>query len=126
VRPTVSCKTCGVPKSEADFYFHSPGVLANECKECKKTRNARHKVQKRYGMTLEEWTAFRARGCAICGCTHKIGVDHDHVTGEVRDALCERCNLGLGFFGESIEALARAIEYLARHSRAEEQEQWRF
>lgn len=57
--------------------------------------------------------------CAICGRTEeesgrRLAIDHDHTTERVRGALCNSCNTGLGFFGDNIRALQKAIEYLSR------------
>lgn len=55
-------------------------------------------------------------GCAICGrppeCEKRLAVDHDHSTGEIRGLLCERCNQGLGLFGDSPSRLREAADYL--------------
>ena len=40
--------------------------------------------------------------------------DHDHVTGKFRGWLCNKCNLGLGCLGDSIEAIERTLGYLRR------------
>lgn len=55
--------------------------------------------------------------CAICNKSeHENGkalaVDHDHDTGQVRGLLCDDCNIALGRFKDSPNALRRAIEYL--------------
>lgn len=76
----------------------------------------------RYGITLEQYEEIlTAQGgvCAICGGTklsrgNFFHVDHDHETGEIRGLLCDRCNHGLGKFGDSVEILQKAIEYLKR------------
>ena len=68
--------------------------------------------QRRYGITLAQSDKMKAYGCAICGSHHKLAIDHDHITGEVRGVLCNNCNLGLGKLGDSIDGLERAIAYL--------------
>ena len=60
--------------------------------------------------------------CPICGKNIVVGasvqtkdrlvVDHNHETGDVRGVLCWNCNVGLGFFEDKPESLARAIIYL--------------
>lgn len=55
--------------------------------------------------------------CAICGKTpvgRKLAVDHSHTTGQLRGLLCTRCNLGIGYFGDDINRLYRAVDYLLR------------
>lgn len=39
-------------------------------------------------------------------------IDHCHITGVVRGILCNRCNVGLGWFKDSTDNLLSAIEYL--------------
>lgn len=52
--------------------------------------------------------------CAICQKQLLKGahVDHDHETGVVRGILCNRCNIGLGYFSESPESLRNAAFYI--------------
>ena len=61
-----------------------------------------------YGIEPEHYAkllAAQAGVCAICGKPEtkivrgrllQLSVDHDHVTGEVRQLLCQRCNAGHG------------------------------
>lgn len=69
------------------------------------------------------WIAFAGK-CGICGCDMEmpqnrrgqsprtVAVDHDHVTGNVRGLLCNRCNKGLGMFEDNIEHMKNAIKWL--------------
>jgi hypothetical protein len=78
----------------------------------------------------EEWIGHKLAAqngcCGICG--RSFGnlvyvVDHDHNHCKKRRGcrrcwrglLCERCNWGLGLFGDSIRILAGAIVYLQDH-----------
>lgn len=45
----------------------------------------------------------------------KIHLDHDHNTGAFRGWLCNRCNLALGHFGDSIVGLEKGIAYLRKY-----------
>jgi hypothetical protein len=76
----------------------------------------RSKIKRAYGLTVEEYDAIIARGCAICRTQEgRICLDHDHATGQVRDALCEHCNRGLGHFRDRPDLLAVAADYLKEH-----------
>ena len=74
---------------------------------------------RRYGLTKEQFyqmVADREGKCDICHRVpeHELRVDHDHTTNTVRGLLCASCNSGLGFLGDTIEGLERAIEYLRK------------
>ena len=70
----------------------------------------------RYRLTRSELTELKARGCAICDATESIVVDHCHRTDKIRDALCQRCNAGIGLFLENSDLMKRAIAYLEKHN----------
>jgi hypothetical protein len=61
--------------------------------------------------------------CEICGkpetAKHKtsekikvLSFDHNHDSGKFRGWLCQKCNIGLGNFNDSVEILELAIKYL--------------
>lgn len=64
--------------------------------------------------------------CDICGSHIEEGIsnpniqraclDHDHVTGKQRGALCAICNSMLGFARDSIANLNNAVAYLIKWS----------
>ena len=41
--------------------------------------------------------------------------DHCHKTDAFRGWLCRSCNVGLGFLGDNIEGVEKAIAYLRKH-----------
>ena len=63
--------------------------------------------------------------CAIClkstdelksyNNGQKFGVDHNHITNQIRGLLCVNCNLALGNFKDSIQNLQNAIKYLTKY-----------
>jgi DNA-directed RNA polymerase subunit RPC12/RpoP len=77
---------------------------------------------KKYGLAPDEFQELlesQDYKCAICG-TDEPGktswnVDHDHKTNKVRGILCHRCNVGLGHFYDSVEALQEAVKYLIKN-----------
>jgi hypothetical protein len=85
---------------------------------------------KRYGLTPEEFGAkLEAQNgrCALCGSApdpdgkrsaSRLHQDHDHLTGQNRDLLCGRCNVGIGMFSDDPALLRAAAEYIERHRQA--------
>lgn len=62
--------------------------------------------------------------CAICGqpetelrngVVRHLAVDHNHFTGAIRALLCQRCNKGIGTFGDDVDLMLKAIAYLRHH-----------
>ena len=78
------------------------------------------KLQTAYKIGLIEYNEFfiiQSGQCAICGKHQKelkkrLHVDHDHKTGKVRGLLCNRCNLGLGTLGDSVDTIQKTLAYL--------------
>ncbi len=110
----------GVPKSE-HTKKHNREYMRQYSKDNPQDpkRNRRWKWLKRYGITPEEWDAlFEKQGkrCAICGtnAAWRWDTDHCHSTKRVRGILCHMCNMGLGAFRDSQNALLEAARYLGR------------
>lgn len=84
----------------------------------------RRSVIKSYGITEEDYTKMleqQDHKCAICG-TSDWGrpspcIDHDHITGEVRALLCNRCNRVLGFVEDNPELVTKIFDYLKIHGK---------
>lgn len=125
------CPDCNAVKPLEDFVRNSglPSGYAPYCKPCHNARGklSRDKVggsrtyhlKRRYGITAEDADAMLAEQdglCAICGVAPAAHVDHDHVTGAVRQLLCFNCNGGLGQFKDDPELLHRAAYYVALHT----------
>jgi len=87
-----------------------------------KLRRRHKRLKETYGIGIGEYQDTLIEQdfkCAICethvdNLDYPLDVDHDHETGEVRGLLCRRCNLGIGFFKDSIRLLKNAIEYLSK------------
>lgn len=81
------------------------------------------RVLKLYGITqqrYDEMLLSQDGRCAICS-TYEAGrgdgyfaIDHDHGTNKVRGLLCQKCNCGIGFFGDDVERMKRAIAYVEK------------
>jgi hypothetical protein len=129
------CWTCKQTKPAEEFYRHGKGRMRH-CRSCMRQRhrdrykatNGKDRVfdqslRRLYGITLEQYKAKEAEQegrCAVCGqvpeTDRRMHVDHDHVTGKLRDLLCHHCNLLLGNAQDSVERLRLAIAYLQRHA----------
>jgi hypothetical protein len=79
-------------------------------------RNKR--LQREYGITLEEHTQMlknQNECCAICQNKRPLRVDHNHSTGKVRGLLCDKCNVTIGLLDENITVTERLTAYLKQH-----------
>ena len=60
--------------------------------------------------------------CAICEMVFgddketRAYIDHCHVTGKVRQLLCNKCNRGLGHFDDDLTLVRKVVEYLEKHA----------
>lgn len=92
---------------------HKPALNAREQRRYYTKRDSI--LFTKYGLREVDVVALLAAqggGCAICGGNHLLGVDHDHVTGNVRGVLCRRCNSGIGQLGDDPARVERALIYL--------------
>ena len=133
------CRTCGEVKPIDQFSRRKDrwSGYTSKCKSChnkyykeywknteayekhkqRSRRNAPKKRAAKYGLTIDQVDRLFADAsgmCEICGDKPATCIDHDHVKGRVRGVLCRECNSGLGRFGDTIEGLQKAINYLAR------------
>jgi hypothetical protein len=92
------------------------------------TEASRHYGLKRYyGIDLakyQEMLLAQNGVCAICskpetsvvnGKIKPLAVDHCHDSEKIRGLLCARCNQAVGLFGEDVNILNNAIDYLRKH-----------
>ena len=108
------CKECRRKEVRQNHYDRG--------KEKNYTRNRKNALQRKYGISIEEYESLKLKQnnlCAICNKkdTQPLSVDHDHSTGEIRGLLCNRCNQGLGFFKDNIENLRNAERYLIKNGK---------
>lgn len=101
--------------------YHIPEVKQRRADEIREQRY--HVSPGRFAEMLME----QGGRCLVCGvhyteCKNAFSVDHDHgcCPGDrscgkcVRGLLCHACNVGLGYFKDSIKTLQRAVLYLKR------------
>lgn len=81
----------------------------------------RNVLKHRFGITIHQYEQIlRDQGsvCKICKqfrlqrLQRRMGVDHCHKTGKIRGILCAWCNSAIGNFGDDINLLKIAINYL--------------
>lgn len=112
----------GHPFDETNTYWDIRGKYRSRvCRICRRDRNTFR--QRLYGVPLDVYRAKLAAQnglCAICGGPpgkRSLNVDHDHVTGKVRDLLCATCNTGIGGLKDDPILMRRAADYIDRHRR---------
>ena len=115
------CRTCHNDRAR-NFYQENAGVYIRAYRkrnpELKTTAQYNHRLRT-YGLTPEKYQEmFDKQGgmCALAVCGRPIGcVDHDHLTEEVRELLCKKCNSGIGMLNDNPALVQAAADYLRRH-----------
>lgn len=103
---------------------YGPGWRAKNKEKCA-VYQKRAYVKRKFGLTLEAYERLMQQStCDICG--KKLGkstrgkldrrkcLDHCHKTKVVRGVLCNTCNIGLGYFQDSVGRLKAAIAYIEK------------
>ena len=105
------------PLSEYHYYKNKP---RSKCKECFNSDN--NSRFRRYNMNIDffnEMLIYQDNKCSICKNNFKTNkhafIDHDHITGNVRELLCPKCNALLGSCNDNIKILISAVSYLKKH-----------
>jgi len=117
-----TCTKCNVLKPQDVQHFRvnkqMKSGLDSWCRNCaNEYRNNKRKTvpPKEWNITGEDLNRFidakQEEECVICGELAEV-VDHDHLTGRIRGALCQRCNMGLGHFKDNPLLLQQAALYL--------------
>ena len=142
---TRACPRCNRPRPLNEFSKRKtkPGSYYSWCKACRATYGAaryeeqlerqkaysrkyyRKKQLAKHGLTpndYDEMLKAQDGSCAICGKTpeengKRLAIDHNHRTEEVRQLLCSRCNLVVGWLETDFETYEQARRYLQRHGR---------
>ena len=99
--------------------------LSYACRVCMKAEVRKYNLPAKYGISAAQFAEkLLAQGgkCACCSVTFDIEgkiadrpcVDHNHLTNEVRDLLCSRCNLTAGHMGDSSLRAEQLMAYLKK------------
>ena len=95
------------------------------CKSCMKTHIRKYNLPAKYGITpakFAEMLLTQGGRCACCNIQFNMEgktserpcVDHNHVSNEVRDLLCGRCNLAAGNVLDSSSRAEQLANYLKK------------
>jgi hypothetical protein len=92
---------------------------SNRYDMCRSCRAHHRRITRISKVEYEALLQAQNNACAICLRTveeinRTLDVDHDHVTDKVRGLLCNKCNLGLGYFKDNIDNLLSAKTYLTK------------
>jgi hypothetical protein len=101
-------KSCGCLKYQWSIF---PG------RKLTKEERAMRQRARRYNLSPEKIETILAKGCGVCGSHEGLHIDHDHTTDQVRGALCNRHNNGIGLFWDSPHELELAAEYVRGNGR---------
>lgn len=114
VARTAHCAVCGpvAVRERKEARKHSE----RRAWRCRLAEQAR-KWAYTYGLTAEEILARlhqQEESCAICKVKfhETFYIDHCHETMTFRGILCNNCNRGLGFLGDTVTSLEAAVQYL--------------
>ena len=140
---TKRCRKCHKDLSVTYFWGDKSNAdgLQHSCKTCGKLNTygyragagkvrfivTMHKSKlKRFKITPEDFDRMISAQdykCAICrlperamvyGVPKRLAIDHCHKTGRVRGLLCQACNRGIGYLGDSKDLLQAALKYLSK------------
>ena len=125
-----ACRMCRVILTVKNSIFVANG-LGSYCKKCNSDRSVWNYRRRRFGLTPKQYNEILEKQggvCAICNRKNNNGttlsVDHDHVTGEIRELLCNNCNVTIGNCEENIDILMKIINYLIKHKNLEKEFQF--
>ena len=72
---------------------------------------------KRRWLGYPEPTRPQPKRCECCSKSiSRLCLDHDHTTKKFRGWLCNKCNRGLGYLGDTVSAIRLAVRYLERNA----------
>lgn len=112
-------RAAGVQRVQAWRGALTPEQRTPEKIEAEKRREREYRLQRKYGIGVDEFDALLAAQdgrCAICGTDAPNGqgwqVDHDHESGAVRGILCFGCNVSIGHLNDNPALLRAAAAYI--------------
>lgn len=125
------CRTCREfqPLDLFRIRTDKPGeIRSSKCRPCvsknwhdNRDQNLATKAARNYGITAEQYTDLVNGSCHSCGgqntqSKRRLHIDHCHVTGVIRGALCHSCNTALGLLKEDPIRIWQLATYLELHT----------
>lgn len=113
-----TCKICKEEKPDTEYYKMGKFGLDTRCKPChNQERKTRGNIRKK---AIQDGLIYEGVPCSICGTSTTMVnntkttavADHCHDRMTLRGILCMSCNSALGKFGDNVETLKRALDYL--------------
>jgi hypothetical protein len=121
------CSKCKEWKASTEFCKNKTQLsgLNYACKACMKVQVREYNLPVKYGITSAQFAEkllTQGGKCACCKVQFKFEgarnnrpcVDHNHVTKEVRDLLCGKCNLAAGNVADSSVKAEQLAVYLKK------------
>lgn len=122
------CRSC-ISRKQAERYQRiKDNDPEKHEKIIKQSLNYYHRVRpdlkRSYGLTLDQYQSMldkQQNCCEICKVNFNTlnknpSVDHSHLTGKVRDLLCNHCSTILGLCKENVSILESTVQYIKKHS----------
>lgn len=120
------------PDNTYVYTSRKSGKEVRSCRTCVLRNNKRksytirgNHLKRKFGLTHEQFERMlsdQGKRCANQTCRTDVPggmgafhVDHDHITGKVRELLCARCNTVLGRVKDDVSILHGLINYLLKH-----------
>jgi hypothetical protein len=119
-----ACKEWKNPESFNKNKQQSSG-LNYSCKQCSKAEARKYNLPAKYGITTARFAEMLLAQGGKCACCEKQFnmegkssdrpcVDHNHLSGEIRELLCGRCNLAAGNVMDSSSMAEKLASYLKK------------
>lgn len=121
------CKRCGLTRPISQFPLKSTksssihfGKRQSYCEDCYLPHMREVNIASKFNLSVDDYKELCSSGCAICGDTTRLAVDHDHACcpGQkscgacIRGVLCMRHNLALGNLRDSVDECELLIQYI--------------
>jgi Autographiviridae endonuclease VII len=126
-----TCTRCHQTKARDDFGNHRSkrDGKYSWCRACASDYNRQYREQRKpywrgrtrqrianqFGVTAATITQVFEDSdglCALCYDEPATVIDHDHLTGRIRGAVCHNCNIALGHLKDDVGRVLRAYDYL--------------